>query len=225
MSDLSSPEPVDVTPVGRALDAEAAADRRRRRWSSALGIALAFVLAVARALRRTSSACSASHLVLAFADVPGLDRLVLAEQAVPGPGGRAADRGVPPDRQRLARQRRRDRRRRLRPPVQGAVPAVDPVACSVFVAAAAWSSSGRSPGGSSPRCAGPATICRPVLIVGTDADAVGLLHAAQRTPDLGYRVVGFVGPDDIGVRGGVHGARRRSTRPRRCSRRPAPPAC
>jgi exopolysaccharide biosynthesis polyprenyl glycosylphosphotransferase len=45
-------------------------------------------------------------------------------------------------------------------------------------------------------------ICRPVLIVGTDADAVALVHAAQRTPDLGYRVVGFVGSDDIGVRGG-----------------------
>jgi len=45
-------------------------------------------------------------------------------------------------------------------------------------------------------------ICRPVLIVGTDADAVALLHAAQRTPHLGYRVVGFVGADDIGTRGG-----------------------
>jgi exopolysaccharide biosynthesis polyprenyl glycosylphosphotransferase len=44
--------------------------------------------------------------------------------------------------------------------------------------------------------------CRPVLIVGTDADAVALLHAAQRTPNLGYRVVGFVGADDIGTRGG-----------------------
>ena len=43
---------------------------------------------------------------------------------------------------------------------------------------------------------------RPVLIVGTDADAVALLHAAQRTPHLGYRVVGFVGADDIGARGG-----------------------
>ena len=43
---------------------------------------------------------------------------------------------------------------------------------------------------------------RPVLIVGTDADAVALLHAAQRTPHLGYRVVGFVGADDIGTRGG-----------------------
>jgi exopolysaccharide biosynthesis polyprenyl glycosylphosphotransferase len=41
-----------------------------------------------------------------------------------------------------------------------------------------------------------------VLIVGTDADAVALLHAAQRSPNLGYRVVGFVGSDDIGVRGG-----------------------
>jgi exopolysaccharide biosynthesis polyprenyl glycosylphosphotransferase len=45
-------------------------------------------------------------------------------------------------------------------------------------------------------------ICRPVLIVGNDADAVALLHAAERSPHLGYRVVGFVGPDDIGVRGG-----------------------
>jgi exopolysaccharide biosynthesis polyprenyl glycosylphosphotransferase len=45
-------------------------------------------------------------------------------------------------------------------------------------------------------------ICRPVLIVGTDADAIALLHAAQRSPHLGYRVVGFVGPDDIGLRGG-----------------------
>jgi exopolysaccharide biosynthesis polyprenyl glycosylphosphotransferase len=46
-------------------------------------------------------------------------------------------------------------------------------------------------------------ICRPILIVGTDADAIGLLHAAQRSPHLGYRVVGFVGSDDIGVRGGA----------------------
>jgi exopolysaccharide biosynthesis polyprenyl glycosylphosphotransferase len=46
-------------------------------------------------------------------------------------------------------------------------------------------------------------ICRPILIVGTDADAIGLLHAAQRSPDLGYRVVGFVGTDEIGQRGGV----------------------
>ena len=46
-------------------------------------------------------------------------------------------------------------------------------------------------------------ICRPILIIGTDADAIGLLHAAQRSPDLGYRVIGFVGPDDIGIRGGV----------------------
>ena len=44
-------------------------------------------------------------------------------------------------------------------------------------------------------------ISRPILIVGTDADAVGLLHAAQSTPHLGYRVVGFVGPDEVGVRG------------------------
>jgi exopolysaccharide biosynthesis polyprenyl glycosylphosphotransferase len=29
------------------------------------------------------------------------------------------------------------------------------------------------------------------------------MHAAQRQPELGYEVVGFVGPDDLGVRGGV----------------------
>ena len=46
-------------------------------------------------------------------------------------------------------------------------------------------------------------ICRPILIVGTDADAIALLHAAQRSPHLGYRVAGFVGPDEIGQRGGV----------------------
>jgi len=46
-------------------------------------------------------------------------------------------------------------------------------------------------------------ICRPVVIVGTDADAIALMHAAQRAPHLGYKVVGFIGPDDIGVRGGV----------------------
>ena len=45
-------------------------------------------------------------------------------------------------------------------------------------------------------------ISRPVLIVGTDGDAIGLLHAAQRAPELGYRIVGFVGPDEIGTRGG-----------------------
>jgi exopolysaccharide biosynthesis polyprenyl glycosylphosphotransferase len=46
------------------------------------------------------------------------------------------------------------------------------------------------------------TIRRRVLIIGTDTDAIGLLHAMQRRPELGYEVVGFVGPDDIGTRGG-----------------------
>ena len=65
-------------------------------------------------------------------------------------------------------------------------------------------------------------ISRPILIVGTDADAVGLLHAAQSTPHLGYRVVGFVGPDEVGVRGvNVLGG---TSRPRPCSNRPVPPA-
>ncbi len=44
---------------------------------------------------------------------------------------------------------------------------------------------------------------RPIVIVGTDAHAVRLMHTFQRRPDLGYEVLGFVGPDDIGERGGV----------------------
>ena len=43
-------------------------------------------------------------------------------------------------------------------------------------------------------------IGRPVLIVGTDTDAVALLHAAQRVPHVGYRVVGFVGSDELATR-------------------------
>jgi exopolysaccharide biosynthesis polyprenyl glycosylphosphotransferase len=45
-------------------------------------------------------------------------------------------------------------------------------------------------------------ISRPVIIVGTGADAISLLHAAQRRPDLGYEVLGFTG-DQSGGRGGV----------------------
>jgi exopolysaccharide biosynthesis polyprenyl glycosylphosphotransferase len=44
---------------------------------------------------------------------------------------------------------------------------------------------------------------RPIVIVGTDAHAVRLMHTFQRRPDLGYEVLGFIGPDDIGERGGV----------------------
>ena len=46
-------------------------------------------------------------------------------------------------------------------------------------------------------------INRRVVIVGTDAHAIGLLHTLQRNTDLGYHVVGFVGDGDIGERGGV----------------------
>ena len=46
-------------------------------------------------------------------------------------------------------------------------------------------------------------INRRVVIVGTDAHAIGLLHTLQRSPDLGYHVVGFVGDADLGERGGV----------------------
>ena len=43
---------------------------------------------------------------------------------------------------------------------------------------------------------------RPVIIVGTGGDAVSLLHATQRRPDLGYEVLGFTG-DKTGERGEV----------------------
>jgi exopolysaccharide biosynthesis polyprenyl glycosylphosphotransferase len=46
-------------------------------------------------------------------------------------------------------------------------------------------------------------ILRRIVIIGTDAHAVRLLHTYERNPALGYEVVGFVGSDDIGVRGGV----------------------
>ncbi len=46
-------------------------------------------------------------------------------------------------------------------------------------------------------------ISRRIVIVGTDAHAIGLLHLFQRNKSLGYDVVGFVGPDEIGSRGGV----------------------
>lgn len=46
-------------------------------------------------------------------------------------------------------------------------------------------------------------LTRPILIVGTDVHAIGLLNTYLRNPDLGYRVVGFVGDEDIGERGGV----------------------
>jgi exopolysaccharide biosynthesis polyprenyl glycosylphosphotransferase len=46
-------------------------------------------------------------------------------------------------------------------------------------------------------------LSRRIVIVGTDAHAIGLLHTYQRNPALGYDVVGFVGDDDIGERGGA----------------------
>jgi exopolysaccharide biosynthesis polyprenyl glycosylphosphotransferase len=46
-------------------------------------------------------------------------------------------------------------------------------------------------------------LSRRIVIVGTDAHAIGLLHTYQRNPALGYEVVGFVGDDDLGERGGV----------------------
>jgi exopolysaccharide biosynthesis polyprenyl glycosylphosphotransferase len=45
-------------------------------------------------------------------------------------------------------------------------------------------------------------ICRPVIIVGTGSEAVSLLHATQRRPDLGYEVLGFTG-DALGGGGGT----------------------
>jgi exopolysaccharide biosynthesis polyprenyl glycosylphosphotransferase len=46
-------------------------------------------------------------------------------------------------------------------------------------------------------------IARRIVIVGTDPHAIGLLHLFQRNRSLGYEVVGFVGSDEIGSRGGV----------------------
>ncbi len=46
-------------------------------------------------------------------------------------------------------------------------------------------------------------ILRRIVIVGTDAHAIGLLHTYARNPEFGYEVVGFVGSEDIGTRGGV----------------------
>jgi exopolysaccharide biosynthesis polyprenyl glycosylphosphotransferase len=46
-------------------------------------------------------------------------------------------------------------------------------------------------------------ICRRIVIVGTDPHAVGMMHTFERHPELGYKVVGFVGDDDLGPRGGV----------------------
>lgn len=45
-------------------------------------------------------------------------------------------------------------------------------------------------------------ISRRVAVIGTDAYAIGLFHAIQRRPALGYEVVGFIGDDDLGQRGG-----------------------
>ena len=44
---------------------------------------------------------------------------------------------------------------------------------------------------------------RRLVIVGTDAHAIGLMHTYERNPSLGYKVVGFAGDDDLGERGGV----------------------
>lgn len=44
---------------------------------------------------------------------------------------------------------------------------------------------------------------RRIVVVGTDPHAVGIMHTYERNPALGYEVVGFVGDDDLGRRGGV----------------------
>ncbi len=44
---------------------------------------------------------------------------------------------------------------------------------------------------------------RRIVIVGTDAHAIGLMHAYDRDRSLGYKVVGFAGDDDLGVRNKV----------------------
>lgn len=44
---------------------------------------------------------------------------------------------------------------------------------------------------------------RPIVIVGTDAHAIGLMNTYERNPDLGYRVIGMVGPDTNASRGTI----------------------
>jgi exopolysaccharide biosynthesis polyprenyl glycosylphosphotransferase len=46
-------------------------------------------------------------------------------------------------------------------------------------------------------------LIRRIIVVGTDAHAIGLMHTYERNPGLGYRVVGFVGNDDLCERSGV----------------------
>ena len=46
-------------------------------------------------------------------------------------------------------------------------------------------------------------ISRRILIIGTDSHAIGLMHTYERRPELGYKVVGFVGDGDLGRRGDV----------------------
>ncbi len=49
-------------------------------------------------------------------------------------------------------------------------------------------------------------ICRPVVIVGTGSEAVSLLQATRRRPDLGYEVVGFTGDRFAGAGSTVLGS-------------------
>ena len=211
------------TPVGRALDAAAAAGRSPTPSIVGLGIALAFVWqSLVRAEHELG--VQRTHLMLAFVTFPvwivafSLNKLYQA-RAVERPteefrriiNASLLSVGVMVGARRSPSSSRR-------------CPGSGSCRCSCSCRCC-WSSSAPSPGGSSPGCAGAATICRPILIVGTDADAIGLLHAAQRSPHLGYRVVGFVGPDDIGSRGGVSVLGGIDETAATCSRRPARPAC
>lgn len=45
-------------------------------------------------------------------------------------------------------------------------------------------------------------IRRRIAVIGTDPYAIGLVHAIDRRPELGYEVVGFIGDDDLGQRAG-----------------------
>ncbi|MEZ5296341.1 MAG: sugar transferase [Ilumatobacteraceae bacterium] len=46
-------------------------------------------------------------------------------------------------------------------------------------------------------------LSRRILIIGTDVNALRMLHMYERNPALGYKVVGLVGDEEVGVRGGV----------------------
>ena len=166
----------------------------------AVGLLLAFVL---QSMVRSESelGVQGAHLVLAMCDLPGVDDRAGGQQAVPVAGHRAARRGA----QAPAQRRPRQRRHRSSASPSSASSRSSPASGSssvlllVLLALVVERAIARRV---VTRMRRERRIGRRIIIVGTDADAIGLLHATQRRPELGYQAVGFVGPDDLGPRGG-----------------------